>query len=215
MVNFYRDVFPKRSHILAPLLDLAAKCGKRKGSTPKHPWSWKTKHQQAFEEAKGMILKEAELAFPDFAKLFHLYTNVSDVQLGATMVQDGRPLGFYTRKLNAAQLNYTVGEKELLGIVEGLKTFEGMVKGFDLTIHTNHLNLLYNKLPNQRMTRWRLLLEEFHPKVKHIVAADCLSRNEMKHVPFDVVEWEPLSKPLQYCDKVAKDPCMLLTQVMT
>ena len=126
------------------------------------------------------------------------------------MVQDRRPLGFYTRKLNAAQLNYTVGEKELLGIVEGLKAFEGMVKGFDLTIHTDHLNLLYNKLPSQRMTCWRLLLEEFHPKVKHIAgpkneAADCLSRNKMKHVPFDVIEWEPRSKPLQYCDEVAKD----------
>ena len=106
-----------------------------------------------------------------------------------------------------------------MGIVEGLKTFEGMVKGFNLTIHTDHLNLLYNKLPSQRMTQWRLLLEEFHPKVKHIAgpkneAADCLSRNKMKHVPFDVVEWEPRSKPLQYCDEVAKDPCMLLTQVM-
>ena len=166
-----------------------------------------------------MLSTEAELAFPDFDKPFHLYTDASDVQLGATLVQDGKPLGFYTRKLNAAQLNYTVGEKELLGIVEGLKAFEGMVKGFDLIIHTDHLNLLYNKLPSQRMTRWRLLLEEFHPKVKHIAgpkneAADCLSRNKMKHMPFDVIEWEPRSKPLEYCDEVAKDPYVLLTQVM-
>ena len=109
MVNFYRDVFPRRSHILAPLSDLAAKCSTRKGSSPKHPWSWETKHQQAFEEAKRMLSKEAELAFPNFAKPFHLYTDASDVQLGATLVQDGRPLGFYTRKLKAAQLNYTVG----------------------------------------------------------------------------------------------------------
>ena len=97
MVNFYRDVFPRRSHILAPLTDLAAKCGKRKGSTPKHPWSWETEHQQAFKEAKRMLSTEAELAFPDFTKPFHLYTNASDVQLGATLVQDGRPLDFYTR----------------------------------------------------------------------------------------------------------------------
>ena len=144
--------FPRRSHILAPLSDLAAKCGKRKGSKPKQPWSWETEHQRAFEEAKQMLSTEAELAFPDFDKPFHLYTDASDVQLGATLVQDGKPLGFYTRKLNAAQLNYTVWEKELLGIVKGLKAFEGIVKGFVLTIHTDHLNLLYNKLPSQRMT---------------------------------------------------------------
>ena len=45
--------------------------------------------------------------------------------------------------MNAAQLNYTVGEKELLGIVEGMKAFEGMIKGYNITIHTDHLNLLH------------------------------------------------------------------------
>jgi hypothetical protein len=89
-----------------------------------------------------------------------------------------------TRKLNSAQLNYTVGEKELLGIVEGLKTFEGVIRGQDLTIHTDHMNLLYQKLPSQRMMRWRLLLEEYNPKVMHIkgidnTAADALSRLDM------------------------------------
>ena len=100
------------------------------------------------------------------------------------MVQDGKPLGFYKRKLNDLQVNYTVGEKELLGIVEGLKAFAGVIRGQDLTVHTDHLNLLYSKLPSQQMTRWRLLLEEYHPKVVHISgvdndAADALSRLDL------------------------------------
>ena len=165
---------------------------------------------------KQMLSKEAELAFLDFDKPFHLYTNTSNVQLGETLVQEGQTLKFYTMKLNWAQLNYIVGEKELLGIMKGLKVFKGMIKGFNLTIHTDHLNLLYNKLPSQQMTWWRLLLEEFHSKVKHITgtdndAVDCLSQNMMKHMPFGFVEWVPPSKPLTYCDKVAKDSCMLLT----
>ena len=50
-----------------------------------------------------MIKFEAKLEVPNCAKLFHLYSNdASDVQLGATLVQDGKPLGFYTSKLNAA-----------------------------------------------------------------------------------------------------------------
>ena len=50
-----------------------------------------------------MLKKEALLSFPDFIKPFHLYTDASDRQLGATVVQDGKPLGFYTRKQNTAQ----------------------------------------------------------------------------------------------------------------
>jgi hypothetical protein len=100
-----------------------------------------------------MIKSKVKLAFLNFSKPFHLYTDASDKQLSATLVQDGRPLGFYTRKLNGPQLNYKVREKELLGIVEGVKAFEGIILGQDLTIYTDHLNLLYQKLPSQRMMR--------------------------------------------------------------
>ena len=39
------------------------------------------------------------------------------------------------RKLNSAQLNYTVGEKELLEIIERFKAFEGMIRSQELTVH--------------------------------------------------------------------------------
>ena len=99
---------------------------------------------------------------------------------------------FYTRKLNSAQLNYTVGEKELLGIVEGFKAFEGILRGTEVTVHTDHMNLLYKSLPSQRMVRWRLLLEEFHPQFKHVAgvdndAADALSRLDMVYKASDTV----------------------------
>ena len=94
-----------------------------------------------------------------------------------------------------------MGEKELLGIVEGLKAFQGVIRGQDLTVHTDHLNLLYNKLPSQRMTRWRLLLEEYHPKVVHIKgvdndAADVLSRLDITDKANDARVWREKSKKL-------------------
>ena len=145
----------------------------------------RTPRRVRWSEENG--IEEAELAFPNWNLPFHLYSDASDRQLGATLVQNGKPLGFYTRKLNAAQLNYSVGEKELLGIVEVMKAFEGMVRGFKVIIHTDHLNLLYSKMPNQRMMRWRLLLEDFHPIVTHIAGDNNLS-----------AEWEPPSKRLSY-----------------
>jgi hypothetical protein len=159
------------------------------------------------------------LSYSDFSKPFDLYTDASDLQLGATPVQEGKLLGFYTRKLNPAQMNYTVGVKELLDIVEGLKAFNGVVRGMDVTVHTDHLNLLYQNMPSQQMVRWRLMLEEFNPTTKHVAgkdndAADALSRLEMKEKPYDVITWENQNKPLQYVnDKQIKVMCNVMSQL--
>jgi hypothetical protein len=109
--------------------------------TGKLNWKWGEERQKAFEKAKDILSKEARLSYPNFSKPFDLYTDASDLQLGARLVQEGKPLGFFTRELNSAQMNYTVGEKELLGIVEGLKVFDGVVQGMNVTVHTDHLNL--------------------------------------------------------------------------
>ena len=108
MVNFYQDLWPRRSHILAPLNKLSSVKGKTN-------WKWGQAEHKVFLEAKRILSKKALLSFPDFNKQFHLYSDASDRQLGVTVVQDGKPLGFYTRKWNPAQKNYTVGERELLG----------------------------------------------------------------------------------------------------
>ena len=83
-------------------------------------------------------------------------------------MQEGKPLAFYTRKMNAAQSKYTTGEQELLSIVETLKSFENILMGQKITVHTDHLNLLYKKLASGHLIRWRMLLEEFGPSFEHI-----------------------------------------------
>ena len=55
------------------------------------------------------------------SEVFHIHADASDLQLGGVILQNGRPLAFYTRQLNAAQKNYSTGEQELLSIVEILK----------------------------------------------------------------------------------------------
>lgn len=175
MVNFYRDVWKRRSHILAPLTGLVSKKAK---------FQWGKEQQEAFDEMKRVISKETLLTFPDFNDTFHVYTDASDYQLGAVIVQKGKPLAFYSRKLNKAQRNYTTGEQELLSIVETLKEFRNILLGQKIVVHTDHMNIVYGNLTNGRIARWRLLLEEFGPEYKHIagkdnVVADALSRLDM------------------------------------
>ena len=114
MVNYYRDMWQHRSHVLAPLTSLTSK---------NIPWKWGEQQSKAFKEAKKILCKETLLAFPVFDKPFTIHTDASHRQLGAVISQDGHPIAFYSRKLNDAQTRYTTTERELLSIVETLKEF--------------------------------------------------------------------------------------------
>ena len=88
-----------------------------------------------------------------------MHTDVSDYQLGSVIVQNSRPIAFYSRKLNDAQRGCAVGERELLAIVETLREFRDMLYGMKLNLYTDHLNLTFNT-SNPRVKRWRHLMEE-------------------------------------------------------
>jgi hypothetical protein len=127
------------------------------------------------------MLHEVLLAYPDFNKPFIIHMDVSKTQLGAVILQDNRPIAFYSRKLNPAQTRYTVMERELLSIVETLKEFRNILLGQRIQVYTDHLNLTYVNFNTERVMRWRLLLEEYGPELYYIkgtknIVADALSR---------------------------------------
>jgi hypothetical protein len=115
--------------------------------------------------------------------LAYPHTDACKTQIGAVMSQNGKPIAFHSRKMNRAQQNYAVTEKELLSIVATLKEFRNILLGQQITVFTDHKNLTYKNFNTERVMRWRLVLEEFGPDLQHIkgernVVADALSRPE-------------------------------------
>jgi glucose-6-phosphate isomerase len=88
--------------MLAPLTGLVI---------PLVKYKWGEEQQKAFDEIKQKVSKETLLAFLDFEKEFHVYTDASNKYLGAEIMQEGKPLAFYSRKLSSAQTRYTTGEQ--------------------------------------------------------------------------------------------------------
>jgi hypothetical protein len=148
MVQYYRDMWVKRSEMLAPLSDLVWECGEmktiKKSKVKKSPWRWDPIHQAAFDGIKATIAKDVVLAYPDFLNLkpFEIYTNASTKQLGAVITQDNRSITFFSRKSTPTQTKYSVTEIELLAIVETLKEFKG-IWGQSIKVYTDYKNLTW------------------------------------------------------------------------
>jgi hypothetical protein len=130
IVQYYRDIWARWSKKLAPLTSLVGECGQTKVTrakgTKKVPWHWDEVHQRAFDHLKATITREVVLAYPDYSKVFKIYTDASSKQLGAVITQENRPIAFFSRKLSTMQRKYSVTKIELLAIVETLKEFKGM-----------------------------------------------------------------------------------------
>ena len=222
MVQYYRDMWMRRSEMLAPLTDLVGECGQTKATkakgTKKAPWHWDESHQTAFNLVKATIARDVMLAYPDYSETFEIYADACDTQIGAVITQVNRPLAFFSRKLSDTQKRYNVTEKELLSIVETLKEFKGMLWGQRIVVYTDHKNLTQDALglTSDRVYRWRLLLEEYGPEIIYIkgihnTVADAISRLEFSK-PMSFKEprqnWMILAKSwckMKYSHRNSKD----------
>ena len=71
MIKFYRDMWQKRSELLAPLTAL----------TPKNiKYDWKDEHQRCFDNIKRVIGREVLLGYPDVNAPFEIHTDASKLQ---------------------------------------------------------------------------------------------------------------------------------------
>jgi hypothetical protein len=66
IVDYYRDMWIRRSHVLAPLVASLTSTNAK--------WNWGKPQKKAFVMAKRIIAREVLLAYPDFSKPFQIHT---------------------------------------------------------------------------------------------------------------------------------------------
>ncbi len=158
--------------------------------------------QKAFDKMHLLMAADALAVYPDHNKRLDIYTDASDFQLGAFIIQEGRLFAYFLQKLTKSQQNYTTMEKDMLSIVATLKEFQGMLLGVDIHIFTDHINLMFDTIKMQRVLRWHTKIEEFSPILNYIegprnILADTLSRLCCLVTPAQIAEGKKLVDPAE------------------
>ena len=70
------------------------------GGTKTKNFVWTEVCEKAFNTTKRLLMRDVMLAYLNFSKKLVIHTDASDYQLGAVIAQEGKPLVFFSRKLN-------------------------------------------------------------------------------------------------------------------
>jgi hypothetical protein len=90
------------------------------------------------KKAKQLILSQPVLVYFDPSKPITLQVDASKYRLGAALLQEGKPVAFASKSLNATEENYAQIEKELYAILFGCRHFHQYLYGHQVTVQSNH-----------------------------------------------------------------------------
>ena len=186
-LSYYRAFVSHFAELTAPLTLLLKKAKK---------WEWTTEATRAVEEGKQVLLEARARYAWDPERADRVSTDASDVGLGAAFEQripglGWAPIAFWSRKLSAAEVNYSVTDKEWLAVVEAVtRHWRHWLLGRRFTLRTDHaaLRQLLRTKGEQftaRQARWAERLGEFAFDFEYIpgpsnAAADALSRSPVE-----------------------------------
>ena len=175
LAGFYRRFVKDFSTIAAPLHELT-----KKGVS----FSWGKAQEHSFHMLKDKLTHAPLLQLPDFNKTFELECDASGIGMGGVLLQEGKPVAYFSEKLSGPMLNYSTYDKELYALVRTLETWQHYLWPKEFVIHSDHESLKHirsqGKL-NRRHAKWVEFIESFpyvikHKKGKENVIADALSR---------------------------------------
>jgi RNase H-like domain found in reverse transcriptase/Integrase zinc binding domain len=174
LASFYRRFIHNFSTVIAPITD----CIKR------GKYTWSKEAEDAFQLLKKKVTEASVLVLPDFEEVFVVHCDASSVGIRGVLSQKGRPVVFFSEKLNEVKLKYSTYDKEFYAIVRRLEYWRHYLISKEFVLYSDHEALKYingqHKL-KPRHAKWVEFLQAFRFSIKHKAGvlntvADALSR---------------------------------------
>ncbi|KAK3506733.1 hypothetical protein QTP70_018861 [Hemibagrus guttatus] len=183
--NFYRRFISNYSSIADPLTNLLR-------NKPKS-LLWSPAVEEAFNTLKRAFTTAPLLIHPDPDKPFVVEVDASTTGVGAVLSQQQgnpsrlHPCAFFSHKLNPAERNYDIGNRELLAIKLALEEWRHWLEGarHPFLVLTDHKNLEYlraAKRLNPRQARWALFFTRFEFSISYRPGSKNTKADALSHM---------------------------------
>lgn len=206
MASFFRRHIPNFSTIVEPLTRLTKKECK---------FLWGEEQQRALEKIKHLLSSEPALAFPDYSKPFHIFTDASLVgQGGALMQKDAngafKVIAYCSRTLSASERKWPPVQVELSAIIFALREFRGFIYLSEVELHSDHkpLSFLLKKADSApNLARWLIELQNYNIKIVHVNGKENSLADALSRVPENAPEKQV--ENLEELEDIAEFPVCL------
>ncbi|PNX93254.1 Ty3/gypsy retrotransposon protein, partial [Trifolium pratense] len=139
LTGYYRKFIKDYGKIAKPLTDL----------TKKDAFMWNEKALYAFETLKKCLTTAPVLTLPNFDKEFMIECDASGGGIGAILLQDSRPIAYFSKALGVRNLTKSAYEKELMAVVLSIQHWRPYLIGRKFVVSTDQKSL--KQLLQQRM----------------------------------------------------------------
>ena len=152
-------------------------------------FEWDKKQKRAFQTLKKTFISSTMLKHVELNLSYEIEVDVSNCEIKEVLLQidennKKRLIVYYSWKMIERKQNYDIQDKELLAIVNALKTWKVQLKNAKHQVQkmSNHKNLTYfqiTKVLNQRQARWAKEFVTYNFRIIHCKKSDNVRTNAL------------------------------------